>query len=134
MTAGAELRDSQAVRPALEAGDAAEVRRRRAVHGTNAVTARSGPPVWLRFLKQFHQAVMYILLVAAGASFLLNEVVDGFVILTVVLINGIIGFTEFLIDEKPGPLKPKQKEYLLEISTQNRRMIFVSVNNRLDIV
>jgi signal transduction histidine kinase len=29
-------------------------------------------------------------------------------------LNGIIGFTEFLIDEKPGPLKPEQKEYLAD--------------------
>jgi calcium-translocating P-type ATPase len=73
---------------------ASEARRRRETFGANEVSARSGPPVWLRFLKQFHQAVMYILLVAAGASFVLNEVVDGFVILTVVLINGIVGFIQ----------------------------------------
>ena len=30
-------------------------------------------------------------------------------------LNGIIGFTEFLIDEKPGPLRPKQKEYLSDV-------------------
>ena len=30
-------------------------------------------------------------------------------------LNGIIGFTEFLIDEKPGPLLSKQKEYLGDV-------------------
>jgi PAS domain S-box-containing protein len=30
-------------------------------------------------------------------------------------LNGIIGFTEFLVDEKPGPLTAKQKEYLNDV-------------------
>src|SRR6202789_574079 len=33
-------------------------------------------------------------------------------------LNGIIGFTEFLIDEKPGPLQPKQKEYMGDIRSE----------------
>jgi calcium-translocating P-type ATPase len=77
-----------------------EVRRRREAHGSNEVRGRAGTPAWLRFLKQFHQAVFYILLAAAGASFVLNEPVDGFVILVIVLLNAIAGFLQEAKAEK----------------------------------
>jgi signal transduction histidine kinase len=47
-------------------------------------------------------------------------------------LNDIIGFTEFLIDEKPGPLKPKQKEYLGEVHS-SARQLFQLINNVLDL-
>jgi signal transduction histidine kinase len=37
--------------------------------------------------------------------------------------NAIIGFTEFLLDGKPGPLNPKQKEYLGDIHASGHRQL-----------
>jgi PAS domain S-box-containing protein len=47
-------------------------------------------------------------------------------------LNGIIGFSEFLIDEKPGPLNPKQKEYLNDVLTSGRHLLQI-VNDVLDL-
>jgi signal transduction histidine kinase len=47
-------------------------------------------------------------------------------------LNGIIGFTEFLFDEKPGPLKPKQKEYLGDVLSSARHLLQL-INDVLDL-
>ncbi|PIL42667.1 PAS domain-containing sensor histidine kinase [Massilia eurypsychrophila] len=47
-------------------------------------------------------------------------------------LNGIIGFTEFLIDEKPGPLRPKQKDYLSDVLTSARHLLQL-INDVLDL-
>jgi PAS domain S-box-containing protein len=47
-------------------------------------------------------------------------------------LNGIIGFTEFLIDEKPGPLRPKQKEYLNDVLSSARHLLEL-INAVLDL-
>ena len=38
-------------------------------------------------------------------------------------LNAILGFTEFLLDEKPGPLNARQKEYLGDILSSGRRLL-----------
>jgi len=47
-------------------------------------------------------------------------------------LNGIIGFTEFLIGEKPGPLQPKQKEYLNDVLSSARHLLML-INDVLDL-
>lgn len=47
-------------------------------------------------------------------------------------LNGIIGFSEFLIDEKPGKLLPKQKEYLNDILNSGRHLLQL-INDVLDL-
>jgi signal transduction histidine kinase len=37
-------------------------------------------------------------------------------------LNAIIGFSEFLIDEKPGPLNNRQKEYLNDVLASGRQL------------
>ncbi len=41
-----------------------EARTRLAKYGPNRITRRSGKPAWARFLLQFHQPLIYILIVA----------------------------------------------------------------------
>ena len=77
-----------------------EVRRRQKEHGPNRVTARRGTPTWLKFLKQFNQPLVYILLVAAGVTAFLGEWVDSSVIFGVVFINAIVGFLQEAKAEK----------------------------------
>jgi Ca2+-transporting ATPase len=73
---------------------AAEVRRRQKESGPNRVTARRGTPGWLRFLRQFHQPLVYILLLACGVTGVLGEWVDSSVIFVIVLVNAIVGFLQ----------------------------------------
>jgi PAS domain S-box-containing protein len=47
-------------------------------------------------------------------------------------LNGIIGFSEFLIDEKPGPLNTKQKEYLGDVLKSGRHLLQL-INDVLDL-
>jgi len=48
----------------------------------------------VRFLLQFHQPLIYILLAATVVTFVLGEYVDGAVIFGVVMINAVIGFVQ----------------------------------------
>ena len=73
---------------------------RRDEFGLNRVTARPGTPAWLKFLKQFNQPLVYILLLAGGVTAFLGEWVDSFVIFTVVVINAIVGFLQETKSEK----------------------------------
>ncbi len=70
----------------------AEVKRRQEKYGPNTVSAKGGAPVWKRFLLQFHQPLVYLLIAAAIITGILREWVDSAVITGVVLINAIIGF------------------------------------------
>ena len=47
-------------------------------------------------------------------------------------LNGIIGFTEFLIDGHPGPLQPKQQEYLGDVLNCARHLLQL-INDVLDL-
>ncbi|MCF6188738.1 MAG: cation-transporting P-type ATPase, partial [Desulfobulbaceae bacterium] len=60
--------------------------------GANTLTAKPGKPSWLRFLLQFHQPLIYILIAAGVVTAVLQGWVDSGVIFGVVLVNGIIGF------------------------------------------
>ncbi len=71
-----------------------EVNRRQAEFGLNQMTARRGTPAWVKFLQQFNQALVYILLAATVVSASLGEVVDAAVIFGVVFINAIVGFIQ----------------------------------------
>jgi magnesium-transporting ATPase (P-type) len=59
--------------------------------GPNAVTPLPGDPPWKRFLLQFRQPLIYILLAAAVITALLGKWVDSSVILAVVLVNAVVG-------------------------------------------
>ena len=65
---------------------AEEVRKRQKESGPNRVTARRGTPAWIKFLQQFNQPLVYILLLS--------------VILGVVLINAVVGFLQKTKAEK----------------------------------
>jgi cation-transporting ATPase F len=79
--------------------DPEQVLSARARHGPNTVTAKNGKSAWLKFLLQFHQPLIYILLAAVFVTAVLGEWVDCAVILMVVLANSVIGFFQ---EEKAG--------------------------------
>ena len=71
-----------------------EAARRLAQYGRNSLPApkRRGP--WLRLALQFHNPLIYVLLAAGAITFGLNDYVDTWVIVGVVLINAVIGFIQ----------------------------------------
>ena len=73
---------------------AGEAQRRLQELGPNRVSARQGTPEWRRFLRQFHQPLVYILLVASAVTAGLQEWVDASVIFGVVFINALIGWLQ----------------------------------------
>ena len=62
--------------------------------GPNAITQRKGQGPLVRFLLQFHQPLVYILLAAGLTTAFLQEWVDSSVIFAVVLMNAAIGFLQ----------------------------------------
>jgi cation-transporting P-type ATPase F len=74
--------------------DLSEVASRHAHYGPNTLTAKKGTGSLKRFLLQFHQPLIYILIASGIITAALQEWVDSGVIFTVVLANAIIGFIQ----------------------------------------
>ncbi|MCH8475296.1 MAG: cation-transporting P-type ATPase [Opitutales bacterium] len=71
-----------------------EVQKRIETHGRNTLPEAKGDPWWKRLLLQFHNILIYILIVAAVITALLQHWVDAWVIAAVVVINALIGFIQ----------------------------------------
>mgnify|MGYP005847287911 CR=1 FL=1 len=71
-----------------------EVESRRESFGPNLLSQKKGRGPIVRFLLQFHQPLVYILLAAGIVTGIVAEWVDAGVILGVVLVNAIIGFMQ----------------------------------------
>ena len=62
--------------------------------GANQLTGKDGKSPWLRFIEQFNQPLLYILLTAGVVTLLLQDWIDAGVIFAVTLINVIIGYIQ----------------------------------------
>ncbi|MDC7692353.1 HAD-IC family P-type ATPase [Vogesella indigofera] len=60
-------------------------------YGRNSLPQPAAKSLWLRFVLQFHNLLIYVLLAAALGTLLLADYVDSAVIFGVVLINAVIG-------------------------------------------
>ena len=63
-------------------------------YGPNKLPEEPPVPAWRRFLRQFNNLLIYVLLAAALVTAALNDWIETGVILAVVLINAIIGFVQ----------------------------------------
>lgn len=72
----------------------AEAAQRLQQFGPNSLPAAPPIPAWLRLLRQFHNVLIYVLLISAFISAMLGHYVDTGVIIGVVVINAIIGFIQ----------------------------------------
>ena len=72
----------------------AEALKRLSEHGPNRLTPPAKRGALMRFLLQFHNVLIYVLLAAAVVTALLAHWVDTAVIVGVVVINSIIGFIQ----------------------------------------
>src|SRR5277367_2887925 len=74
--------------------DDAEATRRQAEYGLNVLpTARKRGP-FMRFLQQFNNVLVYVLLAAGFIKLMMNLWLDASIILGVVIINGLLGFLQ----------------------------------------
>jgi cation-transporting P-type ATPase F len=79
----------------LRAGlPAEEVSRRQEQFGPNRLTAQKRKSELVRFLLQFHQPLLYILLAATAVTAFLQEWVDASVIFAVVFVNAVVGYLQ----------------------------------------
>ncbi len=72
----------------------AEVKKRLALHGKNHLPEPKKNNALMRFLLQFHNILIYVLLGAATITAALNHFTDTLVILVVVVANAVIGFIQ----------------------------------------
>lgn len=88
-----------------------EAKSRLVKDGPNEIRGTKKIPAILRFLAEFNDVLIYILLISGIISILLKEYTDAMIILFVVLMNGTIGFIQ---EEKAN----KSLEALKKITTQ----------------
>lgn len=62
--------------------------------GSNRLPRPRRHPAWLRFLLQFHNVLIYVMLVAAGITGMLGDWVDTGVLLAAIFVNAVIGFVQ----------------------------------------
>ncbi|MDX2214015.1 MAG: cation-transporting P-type ATPase [Oculatellaceae cyanobacterium bins.114] len=71
-----------------------DVMERRDRFGANELTAQKRQSDWVRFLQQFNQPLLYILLAAGTVTAFLHEWIDAGVIFGVTILNAVIGFIQ----------------------------------------
>lgn len=83
-----------------------QVERARQKYGPNELAEGKSDPKWLKFLRQFKDVLIIILLIATGVTAILGEFIDAAVIGLIVLLNAFIGyFQEEKAEEAIAKLK-----------------------------
>ena len=91
--------------------------------GLNRLTAKPPRSPWLLFFSQFNNVLIMVLIAAAVVAAAIGDVADGIVILVVVLINAILGFSqEFQAEKSLAALK---KMLALQAKVQRNGKTFV---------
>jgi Ca2+-transporting ATPase len=72
----------------------AEVNKRQKESGLNILPGQGGESVFKIFIRQFLNPLLFILIGATILAFTLGKVVDGIVVLSVIMINAVIGFIQ----------------------------------------
>lgn len=96
-----------------------DAKQRQSQWGPNALPTQAPTPAWRRWLRQFHNLFIYVLLVSGVISLLLGHWVDAGVIAGVVLINATIGFLQ----------EGKAEQALRAILSMSRSRCLVLRNN-----
>ncbi|MGD9124499.1 MAG: HAD-IC family P-type ATPase [Desulfarculaceae bacterium] len=106
----------------------AEAQNRLQKYGKNQLQAKIKMPLWLVFLSQFKELLIFILILGGLISYFIGNYRDGTIIFIIVLVNAIIGF---LHERKAGkiidklksliksPAKVMREGELIELSQEN---------------
>lgn len=79
--------------------DDVAVGERRHQFGTNQLADVAPDPLWKKFVSQFQELVIWILIVAAIIAGVMGEWIDTAAIMAIVIVNGVLGFIQ---EEKAG--------------------------------
>jgi calcium-translocating P-type ATPase len=71
-----------------------EVNKRLEKHGYNEIEDKEKAPLWKLFLETFKDAMVVVLLAAAGVQILLGEIAESLIIFLVLLINAVISVVQ----------------------------------------
>lgn len=93
-----------------------QVEERRKQYGLNTLQLEKKQPIWIIFVKQFQDFMVLILLAATLIAGMLGEYIDAIAIMTIVLLNGCIGFFQ---EQKAE----KSLEKLKELSAPKIRVL-----------
>ncbi|MFN3300055.1 MAG: cation-translocating P-type ATPase [Sediminibacterium sp.] len=77
-----------------------EATKRLAKYGLNELVTKKNKPAWVYFFDQFKDFMILILMVAAILSGIMGDMVDAVVILIIVLLNALLGFSQEYKAEK----------------------------------
>jgi P-type Ca2+ transporter type 2C len=77
-----------------------EAGKRLSEYGYNELQEKKKTPAWLHFLYQFKDFMILILMAAAVLSGIMGDIVDTIIILTIVLLNAVLGFVQEYRAEK----------------------------------
>jgi P-type Ca2+ transporter type 2C len=70
------------------------------IHGSNELVRDKKKPLWLKFLMQFKDFMIIVLIAAAIISGIIGDITDTVIILIIVILNAIIGFVQEYRAEK----------------------------------
>ena len=82
----------QKLQTAKEGLTSVEAKQRLSSYGANILKPQKRSDVFTLLLSQFKSPIILILFFATGLSFFLHDPVDAFIILSIVLVSGLLGF------------------------------------------
>ena len=69
-------------------------------YGLNVLTAKENKPAWVYFFAQFKDFMILILIAAAIVSGFMGDIADTIIILVIILLNALLGFSQEYKAEK----------------------------------
>jgi Ca2+-transporting ATPase len=103
-----------------------EVQKRLAKYGPNQLAEEKKVPPIVKFLQQFNNFLVYLLIVAAVISLVFAEVVDAVIIFVIIVLNAILGFVqEHRAEESLQKLKEIAGDDTLVIRDGNETRVWV---------
>lgn len=103
--------------------DAQEARTRRGKFGPNRLAEVPAAPLWRKFVGQFVELIVLILIAAALVAAALGEWLDAGAILAIVLMNGILGFLQEEKARRELAALRKQSAYSATVVREGRQTV-----------
>jgi len=93
-------------------------------HGPNTLPVKKGRPLILRFLDQFRDFLILLLLGSAGIAFVLGELIDSVAIMVIVIVNALIGFVqEYKAEQALAALKQQEQDLVKTYRSGKLRVV-----------
>lgn len=113
------------------AGDGLEldqVLKRQSQYGPNRMAEIPPQPLWKRFLSQFAELIIWILIAAALIAGALREWLDAIAILAIVIMNGVLGFLQEEKAQRELSALQKRSAYSATV-TRNGKQVVVAAED-----